>query len=370
MLGFARTVGQAERIGTRMHCCYASVATFGCKQSLTLATPRNEGGDMRSLYQCFAGCALLVAFAGLTPVAAAADVYPSKPVRLLVGFPPGGPADIAARILGAGLQEVLKQPMIVDNRTGAGGNIASQYVAKAAPDGYTMLVATASFTLNPILSRNAGYDALKDFVPVALLATQANALAVSMNVPVNTLAELQTLARKETLSFATSGVGTSSHLSAIHLFNVLWKTNATPIPYRGAGPAGVAVASGEPPIGFMTITGVLPLQQRGKLKILAVVSGKRLPGLPNVPTMAELGYPQLTPSWTAVFVPAGTPAALVQKINEAVNRVIATPAYKEKVTQQAMAVADGDTPQQLAEYLKSEVQAWERIVKESGVTVE
>jgi tripartite-type tricarboxylate transporter receptor subunit TctC len=132
----------------------------------------------------------------------------------------------------------------------------------------------------------------------------------------------------------------------------------------------MAVASGEPPIGFMTITGVLPLQQQGKLKILAVVSDNRLPGLPNVPTMAELGYPQLTPSWTAVFVPAGTPAAVVQKINEVVNQVMAMPASKQKFIQQAMVAADGGTPQQIAEYLKAEVQAWERIVKESGVKAE
>jgi tripartite-type tricarboxylate transporter receptor subunit TctC len=339
-------------------------------QAITLATPRNQGVAMKKLFHSLAGCALLVATAGLSAVASAAEVYPSKTVRLLVGFPPGGPADIAARILAAGLQETLKQPIIVDNRTGAGGNIASQMAAKSPADGYTMLVATASFTLNPILSSNAGYDALKNFIPVGLLATQANAIAVSANASVNTLAELQALVKKQPMSFATSGVGTSSHLSASHLFNVLWKSDATPIPYRGAGPAGIAVASGEPPIAFTTITGVLPLQQQGKLKILAVVSPKRLADLPNVPTMAELGYPQLTPSWTAVFVPVGTPTAVVQKINEAINQVMATPAYRDKVTRQAMVTAEGASPKQLAEYMKSEVQTWERIVKETGAKAE
>ena len=300
------------------------------------------------------------------PAAFAADVYPNKPIRLMVGFPPGGPADIAARIIAMGLQDILKQNVVVENRTGAGGNIASQMVAQAPADGYTLLVATASLTLNPLISTTAGYDAIKDFVPVALVATQANALAVSAGVAAKTVSELQGLIKTQKMAVATSGVGTSSDLSATNLFRVLWKSDVTMVPYRGAGPAGIALASGEPQIGFMTITGVLPLHQQGKVRILAVVNDKRLPGLPAIPTMAEAGYPELTPSWTAVFAPAGTLPAIVKRLNDATNAVMATPEFKEKFTQQAMLAADSRTPAQLQDYMRSEVQTWERLVKAMG----
>lgn len=303
--------------------------------------------------------------------ATAADTYPAKVIRIVVGFPAGGPADIGARILASGLQETLKQNVIIDNRTGAGGNIAAQHVAKAAPDGYTLLVATASLLVNFALSpQKAGYDPAKDFVTVAFVATQANALAVTSTLPVKTLKDLQALARRHPVSFATSGVGTSSHLAATYLINVLWKSDATPVPYRGAGPAGIAVATGETPIAFMTITGVLPLQQSGKVRILGVVSERRLPALPHVPTMAEQGYPQLTPSWTAVFAPADTPAAIVQKINEAINQVMGTSDFKDKMAGQAMAAAAPSTPRQLADYMRAETQVWDRIVKTTGAKPE
>ncbi len=315
---------------------------------------------------------LLLALAGVvlgTGVSAAAppvDSYPNKLIRIVVGFPAGGPADIAARILAAGLQDTLKQNVIVDNRTGAGGSIAAQLVAKSPPDGYTLLVATASLTLNPALSPNIGYDAVTDFVPVGLLATQANALAVTSTLPVKTLKELQALAKRHKMTYATPGVGTSSHLSATYLINVLWKTDATPVPYRGAGPAGIAVATGETPIAFLAITGVLPLQQQGKVRILAVVSDKRLPALPGVPTMAEVGYPQLNPSWTAAFAPTETPQPVVQKLNDAINQVMATADFKEKIAQQAMVAASPSTPKQLMDFIRSEAQVWERIVKTTG----
>ena len=303
--------------------------------------------------------------------AAAPDAYPSKVVRIVVGFPSGGPADIGARILAVGLQETLKQNVLVDNRTGAGGNIAAQLVAKSPGDGYTLLVATASLLVNYALSpQKAGYDPIKDFVPVGFVATQANALAVTSTLPVKTLKDLHALARKHQMTFATSGVGTSSHLAATYLINVLWKSDATPVPYRGAGPAGIAVATGETPIAFMTITGVLPLQQQGKVRILGVVSDKRLPALPNVPTMAEQGYPQLTPSWTAVFAPGDTPAAVVQKINDAINQVMGTADFKDKMAGQAMVAASPSTPRQLADYIRAETQVWDRIVKTTGAKPE
>lgn len=318
----------------------------------------------------FALCSLVFASSSLPAAVPGADNYPNKVVRMVVGFPSGGPADIGARIIAAGLQETLKQNVIVDNRTGAGGSIAAQHVAKSAPDGYTLLVATASLLVNPALSPKAGYDPIKDFVPVGFVATQANALAVTSTLPVKTLKDLHGLARKHKMTFATSGVGTSSHLSATYLINVLWKSDATPVPYRGAGPAGIAVATGETPIAFMTITGVLPLEQSGKVRILGVVSDKRLPALPNVPTMAEHGYPQLTPSWTAVFAPAETPAAVVQKINDAINQVMGTADFKDRIASQAMVPAAPSAPKQLVDYIRSEAQVWDRIVKTTGAKPE
>ena len=325
---------------------------------------------MSNRLRFFSACSLVLASGTLAAATPAADNYPSKVIRIVVGFPAGGPADIGARILASGLQETLKQNVIIDNRTGAGGNIAAQHVAKSAPDGYTLLVATASLLVNFALSPKAGYDPIKDFVTVGFVATQANALAVTSTLPVKTLKELQALVRKHPVSFATSGVGTSSHLAATYLINVLWKSDATPVPYRGAGPAGIAVATGETPVAFMTITGVLPLQQSGKVRILGVVSERRLPALPNVPTMAEQGYPQLTPSWTAVFVPAETPAAVVQKINESINQVMATADFKDKMAGQAMVAATPSTPRQLADYIRTEAQVWDRIVKTTGAKPE
>jgi tripartite-type tricarboxylate transporter receptor subunit TctC len=325
---------------------------------------------MSSAFRLFAVIPLAFASMPTPAAAAAADNYPSKVVRIVVGFPAAGPADIAARLLAAGLQEPLKQSVIVENRTGAGGNIAAQLVSKSAPDGYTVLVATASLLVNPALSSTAGYDPGRDFVPVSLIATQANALAVTASLPVATLKDLQALAKKHPMTYATSGVGTTSHLSATYLINVLWGTKATAVPYRGAGPAGIAVATGETPVAFMTVTGVLPLQQQGKVKILGVVSEKRLPALPKVPTMSEAGYPQLNPSWTAVFVPAETPAAVVQKLSDAVNTVLATPEYRDKIASQAMVASSASTPKQVAEYMKTETQLWQRIVKSTGAKPE
>ena len=303
------------------------------------------------------------------PAAFASDVYPNKPIRLMVGFPPGGPADIAARIIAMGLQDILKQNVVVENRTGAGGNIASQMVAQAPADGYTLLVATASLTLNPLISTNAGYDAIKDFVPVALVATQANALAVSAGVAAKTVSELQGLIKTQKMAVATSGVGTSSDLSATNLFRVLWKSDVTMVPYRGAGPAGIALASGEPQIGFMTITGVLPLHQQGKVRILAVVNDKRLPGLPAIPTMAEAGYPELTPSWTAVFAPVNTPPEVVAKLNRTVAEIQKDGYIQKKIESLAMDVSVG-SPQELSAMLAKESDFYSVILKRTSTKLD
>jgi tripartite-type tricarboxylate transporter receptor subunit TctC len=314
-----------------------------------------------------------VAFLAVSINASAAESvkdYPSKPVRLVSGFAAGGPADIAARILAQGLQGELKQPFIVESRTGDTGNIATQNVVHSAPDGYSLLVATASLTINAITSITPGFDVNRDLMPVAMLATQANAIGVNSKFPIKNMAELETLFKKGGATFATAGSGTSSDLSAKFLFNMKWGSDAVAVPYRGAGPVGLAVAGGTPSIGFTTVTGLLPLQHDGRLKILAIVDNKRMTELPDVPTLAELGYKDMNPSWTALFAPAGTPKALIDKINAATKKVLMSPEYAEKLHQQYMTASSDMTPEQLTKYLADEYQNWGRIVKMTGATHE
>jgi tripartite-type tricarboxylate transporter receptor subunit TctC len=320
---------------------------------------------MYGIFRVFLNGVLLfmgTAFSTLT----IAQTTSTQPIRLVVGFPAGGPADIAARILAEGLQEVLNQTVIVENRTGAGGNIAARAVAGAQGDGLTILIATASLTVNSVLSKNAGYDPIKDFLPVAMIATQANAVVVTSKLPISTLADLQLLVKSKKISVATSGVGTSSHITAAHLFNVNWKSDASLVPYRGAGPAGLAVASGEAEAGFTTVTALMNFHQMGKAKILAVVSDKRLPELPSVPTMIELGYKQYASSWTAMFVPSSTPPAIVQKLHDVTKQLMARQDIQQKFTRQSMIPSETPPQQQITNFLKNEVSEWGRITKETG----
>ena len=291
-----------------------------------------------------------------------AQDYPKQTIKLIVGFPAGGPADIAGRIMARGLQDALKQNVIVENKTGASGDLASKFVAGSAPDGYTILIATASFTLNPLISNSAGYDCLKDFTTVSMLANQANAIAVSNDLNVNSLAELKNLVGKKKLSVATSGIGTSSHITATHLFNVLWDGDFAMIPYRGAGPAGIAVASNEADVGFMTVTGILPLQQQGKLKVLGIVAANRLSLLPNVPTLNELNYKQYAPSWTAMFIPSGASTLIAQKLFDTSKQILQKPETQQQFATQTMTVAENYSLQFLRDYVSEEIVQWKKIV--------
>jgi tripartite-type tricarboxylate transporter receptor subunit TctC len=335
--------------------------------SLNLMLPHTGEKSMKVLARFLRRSPLIFAALALSGVAFASDVYPSKPITILVGFPSGGPADIAARLLAQGLTETLKQSVIVENRTGAGGNIATVAVAKAPPDGYTILVATASFALNAAQDpAKAGYDPIKDFAPVAMVATQANAIAVNTNFPAKSIAELQAIMKSRSVSYATSGVGTTSHLSAAHLFKGIWKTDALAIPYRGAGPAGLAVAAGEPPVSFSTATAVIPLMQQGKLRVLGVINDKRIPSMPDVPTLAQAGFPQLSASSTAVYVSAATPLVIQQKLNEALTRIMAQKQYKDRFIGAGMEPVDGRPLKDLLQYVKDEVGVWSEVIKTVG----
>ncbi len=318
-----------------------------------------------------AGLSFAVLTFGVAAQPVFAQQYPDKPIRLVVAFAPGGPVDTTARILASQLGDILKQSVFVENKAGAGGNIGAQYVANAQPDGYTILVTSAAYAVNPTLyGASAGYIPDKNFTPIVIATTQPNLISVNEQVPVKSIAELKDLAFKENLSYSSPGAGTTPHLTCENLFRSIWKAKITHIPYKGAGPAALAVVGGETPIGCTAVAGVYQFSRQGKVRILGVSSEKRLANLPDVPTLAELGYPQIKDyTWTGIFAPAKTPAAIVQKLNLAINQVLANPEAKEKFDQAGLLMVGG-TQKQTAEYVADELKRWAQIVKDTGTKLE
>jgi tripartite-type tricarboxylate transporter receptor subunit TctC len=292
--------------------------------------------------------------------------WPHKPVRVVVPFAPGGPVDIVARLLGQKLNESLGQPILIENRTGAGGNIGTAVVAKSAPDGYTVLATSSAYVVNVSLYSNPGYDADRDLIPVVIAASQPNMIVINASVPANTLAEFISQSKDKKLAFASPGSGTTPHLTGENLLRILAKLDVTPIHFRGAGPAVAAVLAGEPPLGCMAISGPLPNVKAGKLRGLAVSSAKRIAALPDVPTFAEAGFPGVEDyTWVGIFLPTGTPSTIVRKLNESVNRAIQSADIRERLALNAFDPVGG-SQQQSGEYVKSEIVKWGKIVRETG----
>ena len=309
----------------------------------------------------------LIAFA---PSSAHAQAYPAKPIRFVIPFAPGGPADIIARLTGQKLTEILGQPVVVESRAGAGGNIGAAAVAKSAPDGYTVLVTTSAFAVNVSLSPNSGYDAERDFIPVAVVAKQANLIFVHPGLPVTTLTELLALAKKSKLAFASPGSGTTPHLTAENLFNVTSRLDITAIHFRGAGPAVAAVVAGEPPVGAGAVATPLPHIKSGRLRALAISSAARVAALPEVPTFAEAGFPGVEDyTWIGIFLPAGTPPAIVQKLNEATNQALQSADMRERFGALAFEPVGG-SPREFADYVKAEIIKWGKVVREGNIKAE
>ena len=297
---------------------------------------------------------------------ALAQAWPTKPVHFIVPFAPAGPVDIIVRLLSPKVSEILGQQLVIENKPGAGGNVGAVQVAKSAPDGYTTLITSSAFAVNVSLFANAGYDADRDFVPVIVVASQPNLIAVNASLPVKSLAELIDLAKRSRLAYASPGIGTTPHLTAENLFRVTAKLDITPIHFKGAGPAVTAAVTGEPPLGSYAISGPLPHIRSGKLRALAVSSARRVPALPDVPTFAEAGFPGMEDyTWVGVFLPAGTPPAIVQRLNEAINRSMQDAAIKERLESFAFDLVGG-SPQQTAEYVRTEVRKWGKVVRETG----
>jgi tripartite-type tricarboxylate transporter receptor subunit TctC len=311
------------------------------------------------------GIGLLLAGAGL----AQTPQWPTKPVRLIAPFAPGGPVDIIGRLVGVKLAESLGQQVLIDNHPGAGGNIGTVQVAKSAPDGYTGLVTSSAYVVNPSLYKNAGYDPVRDLIAVAIAATQPNVIVVNATAfPSGGLKEFVEQAKtKRIAGFATPGSGTTPHLTAEHVLRSLAHLDMQPIHFKGAGPAVTGVVSGEPPVGSMAISGPLPFIKSGKLRALAVSSAKRVAALPDVPTLAEVGFPGVEDyTWVGMFFPAGTPDAIVRKLNEAVNRAIRSPEIRARLDQLAFEPVGG-TPREFADYVKAEVPKWRKVIQDAHI---
>jgi tripartite-type tricarboxylate transporter receptor subunit TctC len=311
--------------------------------------------------------AMLAALVLAAATSAQAQSWPAKPVRIVIPFAPGGPADIIARLTGQKLQEFLGQPFLVESRAGAGGNIGAQAVAKSTADGYTALVTTSAMAVNVTLTPNAGYDAERDLLPVAVIAKQANLVFVHPSVQAKTLAELLAFAKGAKLAFASPGSGTTPHLTAENLFNVISGLGMPAIHFRGAGPSAAAVVAGEPAIGAGAIATPLPFVKSGKLRAIAVSSASRVASLPEVPTFAESGFPGFEDeTWVAIFLPAATPAEVVQKLNAAVNQALQSADMKERLAALAFEPVGG-APQQFAAYFKAEVAKWGKVVRAGNI---
>jgi len=311
---------------------------------------------------------LLIALAVLCPAVAQAQDFPNRNIRLIVPFPPGGPNDIIARVVGKRMEEILKQTIVVDNRSGQGGVLGTDLVAKAAPDGYTVGIASAgALAISPSMEKVA-YDTLKDLQPVTLVAKVPEMLVVATSVPASNMKELVALAKAQPgkLNFASSGPGSMPHLAG-ELFKLTAKIDMTHVPYKGAAPAVNDLLGQQVQMVFLDLPVLLPQINAGKLRPIAVGAPERVPSAPDVPTTAEVGMPDLlTENWYGMVAPAHTPPKIVAILNKAAVEAIKDSEVKEKLANQG-AILVGDTPEQFAAYIDSETKKWAMVIKEAGV---
>lgn len=297
--------------------------------------------------------------------------YPTKPVKLVVPYPPGGPTDIVARLVAQKLSEQMGQPFIIDNRPGAGANTGAEMVARSAPDGYTLVVATTAHAINPSLFKNLGYSISKDFAPVSQLTSGPLVIVANPALPVKNITELIALAKSKPgeLNFASSGNGQSTHLSA-ELFASMAGVKMNHIPYKGSAPALTDTMGGQTHLMFDTMLSAMPHVKGGKLKALAVTSATRSPVAPDVPTVAESGLPGYEAiAWNGLLAPAGTPPEVVARLNAELKKALASPDVKDKFEAQGFA-ASWTTPTDFGRFLTVEVDKWAKVVKVSGATVD
>jgi len=311
----------------------------------------------------------MVLVAGLLVAgAAAAQAWPNRPVRVIVPFPPGGGLDFFARNLAPPLQEALGQQVVVENRSGAGGMIGAEYVAKAAPDGYTLLLASsAEITINQHLFPKMAYDSTRDFAPVSYAAHAALLFSVHPSLPAKTVGEVVALARAKpgSLSFASAGTGGVQHLAG-ELLKTAAKIDIVHVPYKGAGPAVVDMVGGQVSMGFTALPSSIQHARSGKLRPIAVTSAKRSDAAPELPTFTELGFPSIDlVVWYGALFPAGTPAPVVERMSAEINRAVQAQELKAKLLQQGVESV-GTTPAAFAKFMQAEIQRYGKIIKDSG----
>jgi tripartite-type tricarboxylate transporter receptor subunit TctC len=297
--------------------------------------------------------------------------FPSRPIRIIVGFAPGGATDLVARTVASKLQEAWGQPVTVENKPGAGSNIAAEMVARAEADGYTLLLGTVANATNMSLYRNLKYDVQRDFAPITQLMAAPSVLVVSPALPVEDLKGLIALARSRpgVLTYASSGAGGSPHLAG-ELLEQRTGIQMVHVPYKGAAPALADVISGQVNLGFMTALSAIPSMQAGRLRPIAIAASRRLPQLPNVPTMAEAGVPDFeVSSWNGLLAPGRTPAAVVARLHREVAKILAMPDVRERFASQA-AEPVGSTPEAFRSYIRSEVERWAVVVKKADITLD
>jgi tripartite-type tricarboxylate transporter receptor subunit TctC len=300
-----------------------------------------------------------------------AQSWPNKPVRMIIAFPPGGPTDLVSRVLAQRLSEQLGQQVIVDNKPGAGGNIAAEMAAKATPDGYTIFYNTSAIVIGPALYGKVNYDTLKDFAPVALTASVPMVLVVNPQLPARSVKEFLDLAKAKTgaLNYSSSGTGTVTHLASA-MMSSQTGVQTQHIPYKGSAPGLVDLAAGQTQFMIDTINTVLPYVRDNRLRGLAVTSSKRSSLLPDLPTLAESGLPGFdAAAWQGIVVPTGTPAEIVQKLNTEVNKALAHPDLRARLAAQGAEILGG-TPAEYAAHLRTEMPRWAKAVKDSGAKAE
>ena len=318
---------------------------------------------MRILRTLVAGLSLL-----LSPALAAAQEYPSKPIRLIVPFPAGGPNDIIARVVGQRMSEMVRQPILIDNRGGQAGVLGTDAVAKAAPDGYTIgIVSASALVISPSMEKVA-YDARADFAPVTLVVTVPEMLVVASSVPAKNMADLIALARAQPgkLNFASAGVGGLPHLAG-ELFKLTAKLDIVHVPYRGAAPAINDLLGQQVQMAFLDLPVILPHIKSGSLQPIALGAPARSPTAPEVPTTAEVGMPDLLiENWYGMIAPAGTPPAIVAALNKIARAAMDDAAVKERLADQGLIVA-GDTPEHFRQFIELETAKWTRVIKDAGL---
>ena len=309
-----------------------------------------------------------VSSSSLTAPAAEAQSYPSRPIRMIIPFPPGGSLDITMRVVAPKMTEVIGQNVIIDSRPGADGNIGTEIVARAPADGYTVLIHAVPLAVNPALRRKLPFDVRKDFVPVSLLTASPFVLVVNPSVPVKSVKDITALAKAHPgkLTYASAGNGSNLHMAA-ELFKVLTKTDMLHVIYKGGGPALVAVLSGETDLSYLNIAAIMGYAKSGRLRAIGITSEKRSPLMPDVPSIAESGVRgyEFT-GWAAALVPAGTPRSVVDKLYEGFSKALDTPDARKRFAEQGAEIV-ASSPDDFAKFFRAELDKWARVVKETGI---